>query len=247
MSEYTEFNYGVAPAIGAGTIAVAAGLAGLLAAGAAAAVTSVADLGRRLEELTARHGDAGLDTHAARLRALDELPLLRAAALAELRGVQAPLTAAGADLRDLPRAELRDGLKRGLARLRKAETGLVRDAVGEALKEMGYRLSAVHRLVPGQTTLRARHANGTAVVVRLDGARARGALDLSGFKPGVCIAARQELQERLLKRGVRLDVAGAVRHDAPQGGCLTAEERARDAEDVTAAGATARPLSLKLR
>lgn len=261
MSEYTEFNYGLLPALGVGALAVAAGLAGLAVTGAVAAAGSVTELVRRYEASRDAHQGAGLSTEQARLRALDEVPLLKAAALAELPTATGGAAQQGADLAPadgIPAPALRapatpellrgGGLQRGLARLRHAEARLVRDAVGATLTEMGYALRPPRRAEPERLTLRATHADGTVVAVQLDPQRGTGALDLSGFAPGVCIAAREALQDGLRRRGVRLEVAAAVRHDAREGGCLTAALAAADGD--TAATPTPhvhRPLPTKAR
>lgn len=95
-----------------------------------------------------------------------------------------------------------------------------------ALGEIGYRLEPPRRQQsPAERQLlrAARASDGTVIAIELNPSVGRIELDLAGFKGNACLATRQQLDEALRRRGIRLKINTEQRHASVQGGMLIAK------------------------
>ncbi len=226
MSEYTSDSYSYTaetalPEV-AGTAGLDASLAtpGVAAAGGTLAATSILALYehfRQQGQTFEAQGCAPLD---ARLKALETVPLLRAALTTTGLAAQ--------DMTKLTAADFDRHLHQAQTRLFEAEGAFLHRQLGAALIELGYEIETSRRPpVEGTRLLRASQAEGTAIVARLTPRAGRVELDLSGFRGDACQAERARLDAALRRRGVKLTTDARQRHQALAGAALS---RAADAE-----------------
>ncbi len=242
MSEYTEFHYEVDYTTDAATVGLLAGLGELIDAGMAVASETLSALETRYLIRQQAFADLGLRPVEARLCALDEVPLLRAAVMRAAAGGD-PVTSGTERLRQCDTATFDRLLAAGFGTLREAETGLVQRACTETLADLGWQPRTPRRATPGRVSVQATAADGTTVSLRLTPRQARAELDLAGFAPGVCLRARAALIEGLARRGLRLTATASLRHDDLAGSRLTTEMRAALEDEATATPRERRPLA----
>ncbi len=218
MSEYSSYTYEFAPTVVGTEIARAAGLS--VTTGLTGTVArSTRDLWAHYEQRAAALLEQGQTAAQVAQRALDELPLLKAAVIAEDAGGARRLLATGAAgglnaLRDVVRA--------GYARLQRAETEVLNQNAASVLKERGYVLLPRRRTVLDTLFVQARKGE-TSVTVKLTPATGHFEMDLSGFHGGTCEDEANHIVGSLRRRGIHLQGVVRQRHNRPEGGHLCRE------------------------
>jgi len=228
MSQYTSYQYETEPEVSTNTLAVAAGVVGLLVTGAASlAVRSLRSVRERATARMAELEAMGKSPAMARLEALSESPLLEAAVLKEFSHTSG-LSVSGRDglldrLQQTESSQLDRLIRQGNNRLLQGQAQVMHRSMTDVLAELGYEIRTPRRPLRDVVVVKGvRKEDNTAVSIRLTPKDERLETDLHGFNGGACTRLLAEFEERLRRRGVKLKMVQREPHGCA-GSALTQE------------------------